>query len=602
MMFSHFTQLPLSVEHFPGETATSVASRLALLNGAPRLIAFCSDIGISHSGLTNGREQEVRDIAALAGHDAESLLFSTPQHSEPRWFRLGRERLKFTVFSRTGTRACPVCASEGLETNNRANVGHLGLWQISSIRSCALHGCLLASIPDPTSNKDVFDFAHLVEHHRFDEPVPTPAHSGLESYLARRIANGSGSSWLDKLPFHIAAQTADNLGVLLTLGPNAKRSEVSNLEWVAAGDAGYQVLKDGPDALHVALRDLKVGYVNGTGRYRTRYRCFFDWLRFRNDDRDFDCIRDLVRDFVWRNFPVAKGALVLGEPCPEQHVHSLSTAATATGITRRQLARRLCAMSWARPSGGTNGIELTDFIPTDVVERIKSEFSGLLNATEAAAYLGIKRFMLTKLSQPQLIPLFMSQDKTYPLYEQKALDGFLARLEQLRERYAPIEGWLEIATAAHRLKITTERAVTLILLHKLPLRPARKDVVGFRDYRVALADLREALTLPEVGAVHPARAAQLLCLKPKTVSDLIKHNYIDKVVVRNSITGKDFDYACPISVELFAKLYISLWEHSKDKRLSPAERYVRGLELEAYQLKLSAETEPIYRREDVLHN
>lgn len=419
----------------------------------------------------------------------------------------------------------------------------------------------------------------------------------LEQLSQKQIDELKGRS----LPVHVAAQTFDNLGVLLTLGPDAKRSKISDKEWRAAGDAGYHVLKDGPDGLNAALRDRKVGHINETGRYRTRYRFFFDWLRFRDDDHEFDVIRDLVRKFVWRNFPVAQGALVLGKPCPEQRVHSLSTAATATGITRRQLGRRLCVKGWARPSNGTNGIELLDFIPTKVVNSIKSEFSGLLNATDAATYLGIKRFMLTKLTQPQLIPLFMSQDKTNPLYRQADLEDFLARLGQLRRPYTPTEGWLEIATAAHRLKITTERAVTLILSHRLSLRSERKHVVGFREFHVALTDLRDALTLPEHGAVHPARAAQLLCLKPKTVTALIEHNYINQIVVREPTTGREIAYACPMSIKLFAERYVSLKEHSKENRLSPADRHIRGLELEPYQLNISAETEPIYQREDTFH-
>ncbi|MCP6280547.1 hypothetical protein NL459_28370, partial [Klebsiella pneumoniae] len=84
---------------------------------------------------------------------------------------------------------------------------------------------------------------------------------------------------------------------------------------------------------------MKRGHVNEAGRYRARYRFFFEWLRYRDDDRDFDIIRDLVRDFVWKNFPVARGALVLGKECPRQFVHSLSTAVRASGITKRQLGR-----------------------------------------------------------------------------------------------------------------------------------------------------------------------------------------------------------------------------------------------------------------------
>lgn len=591
-MSSSFSQLPMTVRAVAGETATSLASRLAHLNGVPRLVAFCSDLGISRSGLTNGRPQEVRDVAALAGQDPEPLLFWTPHHAEPRWFQLGRERLKFTSLSRTQTRTCPICAREGTS-------GHLGLWQISSIRSCAKHNCLLVSLPAPVKDKDLFDWSRLREQQNLDHTIAVSGSSDLETYLTRRITSGPDDDWLGNMPFHVVAQTSENLGLLLTLGPDAKRAAVSEAQWREAGSAGYQVLRGGPDAFYAALLDLKNGYVNEAGRYRTRYRCFFDWLRYRDDDRDFDYIRDLVRNYVWRNFPVAKGALVLGKPCPEQHVHSLSTAATATGITRRQLGRRLCAMGLARPAKGHNGIELTDYIPANVVHRVRTEFSELFNATEAAAYLGLKRFMLTKLTRPDLIALYISDDKAYPLYQRTELDAFLARLERLRERNAPTEGWMEIASASHRLKITTEKAVTLILANMLPLRSVQKEGNGFRDYHISLTELRSALTLPEGGAVHPARAARLLGLTTETVLALISRGHLDKVVVRSSAAVRVQHYVCPIGIELFAQDYISLAEHCKATRLSAEWRAIRKLELSSLQLDLGAGAEPIYRREDL---
>lgn len=84
MMFTT-AALPLSVEPVIGESATSLASRLAWRNGAPRLITFCSDLGIDHRGLTNGAESEIRRVAALAGLDPNPLLFWTPRLIEPGW-------------------------------------------------------------------------------------------------------------------------------------------------------------------------------------------------------------------------------------------------------------------------------------------------------------------------------------------------------------------------------------------------------------------------------------------------------------------------------------------------------------------------------------
>lgn len=596
MMFAT-AALPLTVEPIIGESATSLASRLAWRNGAPRLITFCSDLGIDHRGLTNGAEAEIHRVAALAGQDPEPLLFWTPRLVEPGWFQLGQERIKFTALSRTRTWACPLCLAE-CPADTPLHTGHPGPWQLDSIRSCARHGCALVPMPTAPSNKDVFDFARIVERYAPAAPahVAEP-HMALEHYLIARIAGENpGGGWLDGLPLHVAAQTSENLGILMTLGPDVRRSEIADLQWIEAGAAGYRILAEGPEALHQLLADMKRGYVNDAGRYRARYRFFFEWLRYRDDDRAFDTIRDLVREFVWKNFPVARGALVLGKECPRQFVHSLSTAVRATGITKRQLGRRLCSMGLATPNGNALGFDIHDYIPEGVLATIAAEFSGLLNATEAAAYLGIKPFLLTQLTRPDLIPVYLRAEKALPLYHVSALSGFMGRLDKLRENAAPQKSWADIATAAHRTKIPTEKAVALVLLHKLALRCPHGEAAGFRDFRIDPVALRDAIGLPEQGAVHPARAAQLLHLPIGTVSALLKHRHLGSVPVKRPAPARPLLYVCAYSIDTFPDMYVSrkeLAQHIQDR--DPLA--LMDDQLSEFRIDLGKNAEPIYRRE-----
>lgn len=112
-MFSALAALCLSVPSMPGESATSLAARLVRRNGVPRLITFCLDIGLDHRALTNGNDIEIFRLAALAGCAPEPLLFWTPRLATDSWFRLGQERIKFTVFARTTIRACPALPRRG---------------------------------------------------------------------------------------------------------------------------------------------------------------------------------------------------------------------------------------------------------------------------------------------------------------------------------------------------------------------------------------------------------------------------------------------------------------------------------------------------------
>ena len=123
-MFTATKPLPLTVPTTIGESATSFASRLARRNGVPRLIAFCSDVGIDYLALVNGDPVEIQRLAVLGDIDPVPLQAATPSLTEPGWFRLGNERIKFTGFIRTTLRICPMCISE---VRNTTEIVHHGV-------------------------------------------------------------------------------------------------------------------------------------------------------------------------------------------------------------------------------------------------------------------------------------------------------------------------------------------------------------------------------------------------------------------------------------------------------------------------------------------
>lgn len=152
--------------------------------------------------------------------------------------------------------------------------------------------------------------------------VERPLHSPRTLHPARRLRNrveeGPGNTWLDRLPFHVAAQTCEGFGLLLTRGAKERRETTTAAQWIAAGTAGFEVLRHGPDAFRQKLKDIQRAHPIDNTLYRTRYRVFFEWLRNRDDDPQFDVIRDLVREFIFHNFPISEGSIVLRQPCPEQ--------------------------------------------------------------------------------------------------------------------------------------------------------------------------------------------------------------------------------------------------------------------------------------------
>lgn len=219
-----------------------------------RLITFCSDIGIDYFQLVNGAPNEVQRLAALGGVDPSILQAATPTLVDAGWFRLGEETIKFTAFNRTSTRICPRCAADAA---SMLDVVHHGLWQLSSSRTCAVHACHLVALARPKSPNDCFDHVQMLDGFQPEEmEFATPGHRELEDYLAKRISNGPEKTWLGRLPFHVAAQTCEMLGALLTLGPQAKRAALTSPQCAAAGTAGLRVLRDGADGLRETLKEI----------------------------------------------------------------------------------------------------------------------------------------------------------------------------------------------------------------------------------------------------------------------------------------------------------------------------------------------------------
>lgn len=596
-MFSSLKKLPLTVDLVPGEAATSLGSRLARRNGVQRLITFCSDVGIDYFALANGDPHEVARLAALGGVEPVPLQQGTPRLIEPGWFRLGQERIKFTAFSRTSLRSCPACLAEGRHVDHAA---HHGLWQLTSVRTCPIHGCYLVALPPRQNGNDTFDIMRMLE--RYVPVSPTPANADdleLERYLRQRVQSGAGTAWLDRLPFHVAAQTCEGFGLLLTHGPDAKRDLVVPAEWAAAGTAGFRVLRDGPDAFRARLKDLQMAQPLDNTLYRTRLRVFFEWLRYRDDDPDFDTIRDIVREFVFRNFPIAKGQVVLGQPCPEQYVHSLATARSTFGISGWKLGRRLAAIGLAQRSSVSKQFALTQYVPTDVVRGIVTEVDALLNATEAAERVGIDRIMIRKFTDRGLIPKYYPDHNTTPLYHSRDLETFLGRLRSLAGSGPTSGQQLGIPAASRRLSVPTDRVTRIILDHQIPLYADQPQSARLSEFRVSLADLQQAIAREQDGALNPVDAAKVLRISVRTVRSLLDRGILEPRTVREQHSARIRRYVSTSSIEKFSAEYITVVDLAAQSGRLPGAEAILQIGRGVQPLALDTRCNTIFRRCDL---
>lgn len=596
-MFTATKPLPLKVSTIVGESATSFASRLARRNGVPRMITFCSDVGIDYFGLVNGDPVEIQRLAVLGGTDPVPLQAATPSLIEPGWFRLGKERIKFTRLIRTTLRICPMCVED--ETD-RTGVVHHGMWQVASIRTCQKHGCYLVAVPKPKNGNDWFDHIPMLDN--FKPAGGDPAVSEnleLERYLTERIQNGPGKTWLDRLPFHIAAQTCEMFGALLTLGPRVKRAELTDAQWGAAGSAGLSILRGGAAGLCQKLKDIQDSLPVGEKRYRSHYGVFFDWLRFRDDDRDFDVVRDLVRDFIFKNFPVTVGSTVLGKPCPEQMLHSFSTATQVFGIPHHRLGQKLVTLGMAKPHASDRFYTLTRYIPTALLTDIIAELGTRLSAKEAAKVIGVETVVLARLARHGLIPKQSEYGKRSTIYRPEDLEAFLEQLRRLAKPTGENKDLIDISTAACRRGVAIAALTELILECRIPLYFEGECADNFRAFRVDPTSLHGVHRRTHEPVVSSWSAARLLKISRPTVYRLRRAGFLAPPTTRKSAGIRGGKYSCKKSFDEFEAAHISLTELIGRSGRSADDEFNHQISNGALPLPLGLQSTMIFRRADI---
>lgn len=596
-MFTATKPLPLTVPTTVGESATSFASRLARRNGVPRLITFCSDVGIDYFALVNGDPVEIQRLAVLGDIDPVPLQAATPSLIEPGWFQLGNERIKFTGFIRTTLRICPMCISEA---RNTTEIVHHGVWQLAAIRTCVKHGCHLVAVPKPKNANDCFDHVSML-----DEFQPTiagfalPEDLQLERYLTDRIQSGPGQTWLDRLPFHIAAQTCEMFGALLTLGPQAKRAELTDAQWGAAGTAGLKILCAGPNGLRKKLKELQNSHPVGEKLYRSHYRVFFDWLRSRNDDEDFDVVRDVVREFIFENFPVTTGSIVLGKPCPEQLVHSFATAAQVFGVPHIRLGRKLANLGMAKLASSGKFYVLARYIPTALLNDICTELNEIFGAKEAARSIGIDYVLLERMASEGLVMRYFEDGQATSYYHQHDIAKFIKRLRALSSR--PEDGMetIDIATAARRRGIMIAPLTALILKHRIPLFTADLNPTSFRAFRLRLESLRNLRGRQREVIVASTVVARTLKINRQTVYHLQEAGFLQSPIHLKNVNVRNGHYSTKDSLDEFKISHVSLEELAEASGRSPNEEYLFQAKRGVTPIPLGLRCSMVFRRCDV---
>lgn len=239
-------------------------------------------------------------------------------------------------------RGCPVCLRE--DAAGATGAAHSAMimrgdWQLREATLCVRHRHPLIPLWHATAPRDRFYIgARLREVEAdilsgaFDRPLREP--SAYDLWLDRRLDDGTDATWLSDHTVYVVTTLCRLLGQALLKEDTHEDDQVSD----RAHAAGFDVAVAGEAAIRAALEHVAAratGALDEAGKaFGPLYsRLNRDYLR----DSGFDPFRDILRDCILENWPIGPGETVLGRVVPERRLHSVTTAATETGIGTKVL-------------------------------------------------------------------------------------------------------------------------------------------------------------------------------------------------------------------------------------------------------------------------
>ncbi len=569
-----YPTLPIGVD----ETPTSFVSRLARLHNIKSASTIATDLGINYRQLIDGDCEHLRRLSQLSAASRDALAENAIHRSGNYW-NLRRQVLLKTSMLRTSLRLCPACIAQDISGKAKPDQWAFGrsVWQLASIRTCETHSLAIVSPISVKAEVYSHDFAGIIGPHaseiadkpEFRRPL---RQTDFERYLLARLSSNPSttSAWLDGLDFGATARACEVIGAVRLRGLQTKMKHMSDEDWHAAGQAGFEILSGGETSLRSWLAGLEETFPytrSGTESAQAIFGDFYKWLNFQARDAVFDPIRDVLRQHIVETMPVAAGEVVLGEKIEQRRIHSVHTAAREAGIHPKRLRKILEAHGLVSPQSREANDNRVRFFADAAAAAIDEQMDAIpLRAV--SDYINADRVHTQLLAENRFIKATLGYDEgALARYSKRELDRFLL---QLTRNSAPVEqapaGTYSIPAAAKRANCSAAEIVKLLLDGKLDRTSQLTAVHGYLSVLVNLDEVKSHVH----GAALPGLTARdiekQLRFSSRVVAALIKHGQLHTKTLIHPINR------CPVRIVEFEELstfeatYVHLHELARQRK------------------------------------
>lgn len=489
------------LEIYPLESATSFASRLARLKGAPSLTNWCADVGIGRSDLMAGRSSALARLAHLGNIDLDLLTHHAVMDKGRHGARLLGQDMRAGALSWGQVRACPACLRDDLGANPQRPLQMFGRapWQMTAYRICPTHRLRLVTLDKPALPDHHASFRGALKQILSGAlDAPSPHEPVFESHLLASLQGEVSDAWLGLFRLDAIARISEVLGTALLRGRAAKLLAMTDESYSAVVPTGFKALAGGPEALEAAFNALRAIPGKPQDRPQARYGVLYRWLSGPQGKRpEMEAFRTLFRGHILANWSFDDGTELLGQPIIGTRVHTVATAARAWNIPARMLRKALVDRGLVS-AAGTDSLDLVETFRPEDARDILEGLSQSIPRKEAMQRLGVSRPQLDLIEESGLLPLLRHGDRVRPVQSSAAVDTLLERVAT--QVTGTVEngqaGWLSLAEIRRRMLLDFMTLLHLLLDGKIADVRKAPSGQGLDAIRLQTDDVARALGAP----------------------------------------------------------------------------------------------------------
>ncbi|MFD1882164.1 TniQ family protein [Paracoccus pacificus] len=507
-------------------------------------------------------------MARLAGVDLHGLRFWAPRKLDNGRYRIGATTSSVGAFRRTTIRLCPICAAEALQGQGPSGVFQLLEWCVTCVHRCAVHGARLCEMPAAAHAHETYNVASLAIRHQqvLISAASDPEildESLFETYIRERIHRGPRDDWLRPLELTHLHRACLMLGLTMAGQTTLNLSAVDHQCGRRACDDGFEVLRNGPDALAAAFDCLRGRTRTGRPYYSTDLGPFFAWLRTVQDTPALTEMLSAVRLYVFRHYPVKPDQEVLGER-PAGITHITFDEARARAKLGTAFLKRLFAHITGIPLNEAGS--LTE-ITVDDLDYVLGFWAGLCNLQDAARMLGIQPSQVKSLIELGVFSALRFGSSLRYLHRAEVSD--LLRAVEALSAADGGSGFVPLKTFSTSRKIGIARIVAAWHSGELQGQIARGEGKGLQALFLQPDAFCQKVPTPRHGDPNLAEAARYLRISLSAVRTLRDVGILQQVRKRNADTNFRQGYISSESLRSFERNHVTLGQLAERNAVAP---------------------------------